>query len=676
MAVLRTLRCLPVPHPETARCRKAGRRLRLERLEDRTVPTTFTVTTPAMTIDSTDGKVSLWEAIAAANLNIGFGDAPAGSPGLDTIRFARSLNGQTIGYPAAITSEGLGITEDLTIIGPGAGLLTISGNNTARLFRVNPASLPGVDVEIRGLTLTGGNQPVGGAITNRGNLSIVNSTLASNTAVYGGGIDNEGSLTVGGSTLVGNAASTDGGAIFNNGTVTLLGSTVTNNTGYYSGGIYNASAGVLIITGSTIAGNLADDSGGGIYNLGTLEVAGSTLAGNSAYFGGGGICNFGMMEVTSSTFAGNSAYDRGGGIYNFGILEVTGSTLAGNSAAYYGGGIYDQAATATLTSTLAAGNSAATGPDLSGAFDLTFSLVQNPGGFTFTGSAPGTNLFGLDPLLGPLAYNGGPTLTRALLPGSPALDRGSNPNGLTEDQRGYGFERVIGAAADIGAYESRDSDVRLVPDPLDRGHNVLVVIGTRRSDAIGLRLDDGDVEVTLNRQFHAFDALAVHRVVAFGMEGNDKIKSALAVDTLLDGGRGSDTLTGGGGADVLLGGNGADVLSGGGGRDVLIGGDGIDRLTGGADDDILIGGRTAYDQDHWALAQILAEWTSAGTYAERTANLSAGTGVPPLTPAQMTDGFAADVLTGDAGLELFFGGPRDQVRNRTAAEGRVTVIAP
>ena len=90
------------------------------------------------------------------------------------------------------------------------------------------------------------------------------------------------------------------------------------------------------------------------------------------------------------------------------------------------------------------------------------------GGFTFTESAPGTNLFGLDPLLGPLAYNGGPTLTRALLPGSPALDRGSNPEGLTEDQRGYGSDRVVGAAADIGAYESRDSDVRLVPDPLDR----------------------------------------------------------------------------------------------------------------------------------------------------------------------------------------------------------------
>ena len=197
------------------------------------------------------------------------------------------------------------------------------------------------------------------------------------------------------------------------------------------------------------------------------------------------------------------------------------------------------------------------------------------GGFTFTESAPGTNLFGLDPLLGPLAMNGGPTLTHALLPGSPALDRGSSS--VAEDQRGYGFERVVGAAADIGAYESRASDVRLVPDPLNRGKNVLVVIGTRKNDTIGLRNDDGDVEVTMNGKFHAFDAAAVQRVAAFGMEGNDKITSALAIPALLDGAghrhadrrRGSTPSRrqrrghppGGGGRDILIGGNG-DTLTG------------------------------------------------------------------------------------------------------------------
>jgi hypothetical protein len=125
---------------------------RVELLEARAVPTVFTVNTAAMTL-APDGQVSLWEAIAAANTNAPFGDAPAGYPGLDTIRFAHSLNGQTIVYPASVNTEGLSAVEDLTIVGPGAGLLTISGNNTARIFNVNPFSQTGVDVVISGLTL-------------------------------------------------------------------------------------------------------------------------------------------------------------------------------------------------------------------------------------------------------------------------------------------------------------------------------------------------------------------------------------------------------------------------------------------------------------------------------------------------------------------------------------------
>ncbi len=178
--------------------------------------------------------------------------------------------------------------------------------------------------------------------------------------------------------------------------------------------------------------------------------------------------------------------------------------------------------------------------------------------------------------------------------------------------------------------------------------------------------------MTFNRNFHAFDAQSVHRVAAFGMEGYDKITSALTISTLLDGGRGIDTLTGGSGADILLGGNGADILSGGGGRDILIGGDSIDRLTGGADDDILIAGRTIYDQDQRSLALILAEWTSARTYAERRDNLSAGISAPKLSAAQITDGFS-DVLIGDVGLELFFRGPGDQLTGKVVAETAVAV---
>ena len=91
-------------------------RPRIERLEDRTVPTTFTVNTTAMDL-AADGQVSLLEAIQAANTNAPAGDAPAGTAGLDTIRFTPALNGQTITVPA----PGLTVSEDLTITGPGAG---------------------------------------------------------------------------------------------------------------------------------------------------------------------------------------------------------------------------------------------------------------------------------------------------------------------------------------------------------------------------------------------------------------------------------------------------------------------------------------------------------------------------------------------------------------------------
>ena len=764
-----------VRHSSETRSRKVRQQLRVDRLEDRSVPTTFTVTTAAMNTNS-DGQVSLWEAIAAADLNIAYGDAPAGSVGLDTIRFAPSLNGRAIFFPTTISSDGLGIHEDLTIIGPGADLLAIQGNGAGRFFNVNPASLPSVDVEIRGLGFYGGYNWEGGAILNQGNLSIADLMLSSNTAgVFGGAIENTGTLTIANTTISGNTAPV-GGGIFNTGILKIADSTFARNTASLGGGIY--CDGTVTITNTTIAQNTASyDSGGkggGIYNYGTLTLVDSTISGNAAtttdfeggagggiygerggmtltnctiaantasgthgtagggvYSGGelkmadctiaantasgdqadaGGIKvngNFTMTSctvvgnaavgyiasagaigisggstqtITNCTIVGNTADGFGGGVQHFrGVVTMANCTVAGNYAAVDGGGIsdFDDGGSLTLTSTIVAGNSAGRiGPDLdSSRVYLSYSLIQRVGGFSFVEVVPGTNLFGLDPLLGPLAYNGGRTATRALLPGSPALDRGSNSQDVAEDQRGYGSERVIGAAADIGAYESRDSDVRLVPDPLNRSKNVLVIIGTRRSDTIGVRPDDDEIEVTLNSKFFAFGPQAVHRVAAFGMEGNDRITSALEIGALLDGGRGADTLTGGSGADILIGGAGADILAGGGGRDILIGGDGIDRLTGGADDDILIGGRTTYDSDHRALNQILAYWTSADSYAVRSANLQASTGVAALGAAQIIDAYA-DVLVGDGGLELMYAGPGDQVQNRVAAENLVKVIPP
>jgi uncharacterized delta-60 repeat protein len=118
------------------------------------------------------------------------------------------------------------------------------------------------------------------------------------------------------------------------------------------------------------------------------------------------------------------------------------------------------------------------------------------------------------------------------------------------------------------------------------------------------------------------------RIVANGLGGNDfiMVSPAIHLSAWLYGGDGNDILMGGSGNDVLIGGAGDDILIGHGGRDLLIGGTGNDLLVGGPGEDILIGGTTAFDANDRALAAVMAEWTSAHSFAARVANLS-GTGV-------------------------------------------------
>jgi len=707
--------------------------MRLEQLEDRSVPTAFTVNSPY--IDFTvDGLVTLAEAVQAANTNAPAGDAPAGSPGLDSIRFDPMLAGQTI----TLAGLPLFITESLTITGLGAGRLAVSGNDVSRVFYVDDSSPAAIDVEIAGLTLTHGfgysgngsavwnseNLTVadvvvrdskadgGGAIFNQGTAKLVNTVVLGNLASYVGGIINYGTMTLTNSTVSSNSATSEwasGGGIENYGTLTLTNSSVSANASAgWSGGISNT-YGPVTLTNSIVAGNSAAASFGGIYNgYGTVTLTNSTISGNTAVQSSGGISNiFGTVIVESSTISGNSAGRNVGGIGNLGdssesgVMTITNSTISANSAGMdcggiwnadkltvanctisnnaaggSGGGIHLSDGTARLSSTIVAGNSATTsGPDLFGSgFELDHTLIQRMGGFTFTESVPGSNLFGIDPLLGPLANNGGKTLTHALLPGSPALDRGSISGVLAGDQRGSDFDRVIGFAADMGALESRDSRVGLVPDPDNEGKEVLVIVGTRRVDNISIYTDGDALEVKFNRDFYNFNAATVSRLAAYGMEGNDTIKvhPKLALNALLDGGFGADRLTSGAGNDILLGRAGNDVLLGGIGLDILIGGVGADRITGGLGDDLLVGGSTVYDGYPSALYQIQGAWTSADDYATRVRRIRDGIEVPPLNAAQVSD-TSIDWLIGDRGTELMFAGAKDKLIKRVLTEEVVRV---
>ena len=330
------------------------RRLCHEHLEDRSLLAVLTVDSFA---DSGDG--SLRWAIGKANTD----------PEYDTIQFAEALADKTI----TLTTGQLQITSDLTINGLGADQLTISGNNSSRIFLVDDGDAAStITVSISGLSLKNGfTRDSGGAIFNGENLTVEDCTLADNTANRGGGIYNhhQRTLTVNNSTLTNNSADRGGGICsWYSGTLTVNNSTLADNSANYGGGIFNSIDSTLTVTNSTFDNNLAD-RGGGIcsWHHSTLTVTDSTLADNSASFGGG-IFNSrdSTLTVTNSTLTNNSA-ERGGGIWNFNsTLTVTNSTLANNSANRDGGGIYNgYSSTLTLSNSILGANTASSGPEFS-----------------------------------------------------------------------------------------------------------------------------------------------------------------------------------------------------------------------------------------------------------------------------------------------------------------------
>jgi len=162
-----------------------------------------------------------------------------------------------------------------------------------------------------------------------------------------------------------------------------------------------------------------------------------------------------------------------------------------------------------------------------------------------------------------------------------------------------------------------------------------------------------------------------------------QVAGSISLSAWLDGGAGNDRLKGGAGNDVLLGGCGDDLIIGGDGRDLLIGGYGADRIVGNADEDVLIAGYTAYDANDTALFSLMNEWTSAGSYSSRVANITAGTGLANGYRLFGDDGACqtvfndneVDTLTGSQGQDWFFanrtadnGGALDAVTDKAANE--------
>jgi hypothetical protein len=368
-------------------------------LADRAGAATFNATTLA-----NSGPGSLRQAVLDANA----------AAGADTVLFA-------VTGTITLTSGEIAITDDLVIRGPGAGALKVSGNDHSRIFNIDNGDGRTINVTLSGLTLTHGFNPFdGGAVrAEHGNLTILSSVISNGAAGFGGGLSlNPANATIRFSSILGNRARLFGGGIYSNsGILTVDASTIAGNSSEFDGGgLYTEEDRDVEIVNSTISGNAATNSGGGIaYSLGMLPGGGPT--GNS-------------LHVRYTTFANNTGAECG----NFcgggeGLAEVDHSIIANGGSPSAGFGFR---ASYTLTN------------------DHYHLIGDN-------------NLVGANPLLGPLADNGGPTLTHALLPGSPAINAGNpaSQNPPATDQRG--FVRIFGPAADLGAVEAQPLGILEVP---------------------------------------------------------------------------------------------------------------------------------------------------------------------------------------------------------------------
>ncbi len=371
-----------------------------------------------------------------------------------------------------LTSGEILVDKPMTIQGPGMGDVSVSGNQTSRVFNVSAEG-----VTISGLTLRDGAVvgKNGGALYNSGTLVLTNTTWISNTASItnlatggggGGAIANLGVITISHSAFLSNTVDAyggGGGGVYNDGQAWVLESYFENNssTDYYGygGAIHNAENGTILIERSHFFANWARNSGGALNNFdGELIIRSSVAHENHANEFDGGALNYsgGAGSVSNTTFSNNVADNDGGAIWlSNGYIDLDNVTLVNNSAGLEGQAIFLASGGADLRNTLIAGPPGATNCEGSSVYNIFNSFGYN---LSTDGScdldAP-TDLPNTDPLIGPLANYGGNTLTHALLPGSPAIDHGNCTDLLgtpiLTDQRG--FVRPIGQDCDLGAFE-------------------------------------------------------------------------------------------------------------------------------------------------------------------------------------------------------------------------------
>ncbi len=482
-----------------------------------------------------NGSCSLREAVISGNTNTSVDTCNAGEsdPVIDEIVFDPSLDNTPVTLSIEGSEEDASMTGDLdifedvvllgngTVTGSDADITTIAGVRSDRVFHIRG----GANVGITGVTISGGGSvDVGGGIRADGNLTLTESVITDNIVtstgfVSGAGISSTGDLVILNTEIIGNNAESEGGNVF-------------------GGGIHWSSEGTLNIENSRISENSATKGMGGtegtitagggariliidtaVARIVNSEISANTLNAGQSIAEGGGLTisssgtGMGSLTITNSTISGNEVVstnpssERGGGIHYFGeagfTFEMVNVTVAFNEGADIGGVRESGEEPVVLSNTIIADNTGDV-PDCSGDFvSGGWNLI---GDNTFCNFTPSTgdqigDVEGgdppVDPLLAPLADNGGTTLTHALLDGSPAIDTAdpADPAGAgtceTEDQRGemrpFDGDDDGTAVCDIGAFELQTAAIP--PVSADGGNGCAITdTGTENSHISGVAI--------------------------------------------------------------------------------------------------------------------------------------------------------------------------------------------
>lgn len=345
--------------------------------------------------------------------------------------------------------------DSLYLVGPGANQLTIDASlNSSAFYHFGAGTLG-----IGGLTIANGyyvssSAPAGGCIYSLGSVSMI-SSVVSNCTVRS----------------VSNSTPARGAGVYTRGDLHLLNSVVTDSLAVatsganaYGGGAYVK--GTFVATYGTVSDNTAiavgnaHGFGGGVHTMGNVNIAASTISGNKAGFVGG-LNLYGATPhtatIVNSTVSGNFATASWGGLWTKTPLTVDSSTIAFNKTlaggVSAGDGLYTAVASTLKNSIIADNASPGGASDLGGVPGTVVSGNNNLITQSTINPPPGT--IPDCPQLEPLANNSGLTLTHALRSSSPAIDQGDAGGALT-DQRGA--PRGVGAGDDIGSIEWQATD--------------------------------------------------------------------------------------------------------------------------------------------------------------------------------------------------------------------------